>query len=151
MAAGKTIAEVKVMLQCGAVRPLLPDLIDAGLDAINPSRSVAGAWKPKVWTFRIGTHVLGWRLRHAEDLPSGTPAEIRERVARQLRIVAHKVKIFMRRGIIPEQAAQTLPAFNVTGGHPQHRSAPGRAGHFPSPDGCARVEVRNVLVQRPPE
>ena len=33
----KELADVKVMLHCcGGVRPLLPDLIDAGLDAINP-------------------------------------------------------------------------------------------------------------------
>ena len=33
----KQLADVKVMLHCcGGVRPLLPDLIDAGLDAINP-------------------------------------------------------------------------------------------------------------------
>jgi uroporphyrinogen decarboxylase len=33
----KEIADVKVMLHCcGGVRELLPDLIDAGLDAINP-------------------------------------------------------------------------------------------------------------------
>ncbi len=33
----KELAPVKVMLHCcGAVRPLMPDLIDAGLDAINP-------------------------------------------------------------------------------------------------------------------
>ena len=36
-ARAKQLANVKVMLHCcGAVRPLLPDLIDAGLDAINP-------------------------------------------------------------------------------------------------------------------
>ncbi len=33
----KELADVKVMLHCcGGVRPLLPDLIEAGLDAINP-------------------------------------------------------------------------------------------------------------------
>jgi uroporphyrinogen decarboxylase len=44
----KELAEVGVMLHCcGAVRPLLPDLIDAGLDAINRFRSVAAAWTPE--------------------------------------------------------------------------------------------------------
>ena len=33
----KELADVKVMLHCcGGVRPLLADLIEAGLDAINP-------------------------------------------------------------------------------------------------------------------
>ena len=42
----KELADVKVMLHCcGGVRELLPDLIDAGLDAINPCRSPAGAWR----------------------------------------------------------------------------------------------------------
>ena len=31
------MADVKVMLHsCGGMRPLLPDLIEAGLDAMNP-------------------------------------------------------------------------------------------------------------------
>lgn len=33
----KELADVKVMLHCcGGIRPLIPDLIDAGLDAVNP-------------------------------------------------------------------------------------------------------------------
>jgi uroporphyrinogen decarboxylase len=33
----KELADVKVMLHCcGGIRPILPDLIDAGLDATNP-------------------------------------------------------------------------------------------------------------------
>ena len=44
----KELANVKVMLHsCGGIRPLLPDLIEAGLDASIPCRSPARAWTPR--------------------------------------------------------------------------------------------------------
>ena len=54
----KELADVKVMLHCcGGVRPLLPDLIEAGLDAINPVQiSCAGmdAGRPESATSATG-------------------------------------------------------------------------------------------------
>ena len=47
-ARARQLANVKVMLHCcGAVRQLLPDLIDAGLDAINPVQISCKGWMPK--------------------------------------------------------------------------------------------------------
>ena len=47
-ARAKELANVKVMLHCcGAVRPLLPDLIDAGWMPSTRSRSVAAEWTPR--------------------------------------------------------------------------------------------------------
>ena len=63
----KELADVKVMLHsCGGMRPLLPDLIEAGLDAVNPVQISckgmdAGGLEAR---FRQGHHLLGRRLRH---------------------------------------------------------------------------------------
>jgi len=44
--AAKELADVKVMLHCcGGVRELLDDLIDAGVDAINPVQVSCAEWR----------------------------------------------------------------------------------------------------------
>ena len=65
----KELADVKVMLHCcGGVRPLLDDLIDAGLDAINPVQiSCAGMDAAGLKRDFGDRHdLLGRRLRHAQ-------------------------------------------------------------------------------------
>ena len=62
------LANAKVMLHCcGAVRQLLPDLIDAGLDAINPVQISCRGMDAEGLKrdFGSGPDVLGRRLRHA--------------------------------------------------------------------------------------
>ncbi len=66
-ARAKELAPVKVMLHCcGGVRELLPDLIDAGLDAINPVQSSCAGMEPAGLKrdFGRGPGLLGRRLRH---------------------------------------------------------------------------------------
>ncbi len=76
----KELAAVKVMLHCcGGVRPILADLIDAGLDAINPVQiSCAGMERPAAeGRFRRAVDLLGRRLRHATSSsrkPRRTPS-----------------------------------------------------------------------------
>jgi uroporphyrinogen decarboxylase len=86
----KELADVKVMLHCcGGVRPLLPDLIDAGLDAINPVQisckgMEAAALKQdfgKDLTFWGGGCDTQWLLSH------GTPDQIREHVTHQVGVL----------------------------------------------------------------
>jgi uroporphyrinogen decarboxylase len=86
----KELADVKVMLHCcGGVRPLLPDLIDAGLDAINPVQiscsgmDAAGLKRDfgKDLTFWGGGCDTQYLLTH------GTPAEIHDHVRRQIEIM----------------------------------------------------------------
>ena len=63
----KELANVKVMLHCcGGIRPLIPDLIEAGLDAVESRadhlrRHGRGRVEAR---FRRPLHVLGRRLRH---------------------------------------------------------------------------------------
>jgi uroporphyrinogen decarboxylase len=89
-ARAKELANVKVMLHCcGGVRPLLADLIDAGLDAINPvqisCRGMDAAGLKRDFgrdiTFWGGGCETQWLLTHA------TPAEVREHVQKQVAIL----------------------------------------------------------------
>ena len=63
----KELAPVKVMLHsCGGIRPLLPDLIEAGLDAVNPVQITCaghGRHGPE-GRLRPADHFLGRWLRH---------------------------------------------------------------------------------------
>ena len=86
----KELADVKVMLHCcGGVRPLLPDLIEAGLDAINPVQiTCAGmdAGRPEAdfgdrLTFWGGGCDTRFVLSH------GTPDEVRRHVREQVAIL----------------------------------------------------------------
>ena len=89
-ARAKQLADVKVMLHCcGAVRPLLPGLIEAGLDAINPVQiscrgMEAGALKRdfgKDLTFWGGGCDTQWLLSH------GTPEEVTQHVKHQVSVL----------------------------------------------------------------
>jgi uroporphyrinogen decarboxylase len=87
----KQLAPVKVLLHtCGSVRALLPDLIEDGLDAINPvqisSRGMEAAGLKAdfgkditFWGGGCDTHVI---------LPLGTPDEVREHVRNQVSILS---------------------------------------------------------------
>jgi uroporphyrinogen decarboxylase len=83
----KALADVKVMLHCcGGVRPLLPDLIEAGLDAINPvqvSCAGMGAAQLKADFGREITFWGGGCDTHAV-LPQGTPGEVYNHVRQQI-------------------------------------------------------------------
>jgi uroporphyrinogen decarboxylase len=82
----KQLAPVKVMLHCcGAVRPLLSDLIDAGLDAINPVQVSCRGMEAAGLKRDFGSELTFWGggcdTQHA--LPEANPSQIREHVLRQ--------------------------------------------------------------------
>ena len=90
VAAAKELAGVKVMLHCcGGVRPLLADLIDAGLDAINPVQISCKGMDAAELKRDFGSRLTFWGggcdthgiLAHA------SPAEIRDHVRRQVEIL----------------------------------------------------------------
>jgi uroporphyrinogen decarboxylase len=90
-ARAKQLAQVKVMLHCcGAVRPLLPDLIDAGLEAINPVQISCRGMDAEGLKREFGKDLVFWGggcdTQHI--LPCGTPDEVREHVKSQVRIMA---------------------------------------------------------------
>jgi len=83
----KELADVKVMLHCcGGVRPLLADLIDAGLDAINPVQVSCSGMEPAGLKADFGRRLTFWGGGCDTHLilSRATPAEIRQHVARQI-------------------------------------------------------------------
>lgn len=85
----KELAPVKVMLHCcGGVRELLPDLIDAGLDTINPVQITCQGMGAAGLKADFGQKFTFWGggcdTRYI--LPHGTPEEVRQNVHEQVRI-----------------------------------------------------------------
>lgn len=86
----KELANVKVMLHCcGGVRPLLPHLIEAGLDAINPVQITCTGMEPRQLKQDFGRDMTFWGggCDTRRMLSEGTPAEIRDHVRQQLEIL----------------------------------------------------------------
>ncbi len=80
---------LKIQLHCcGGVRELLPDLIDAGLDAINPVQITCQGMAAKGLKRDFGAQLTFWGggCDTREVLIHGTPAEVREHVLRNLEI-----------------------------------------------------------------
>jgi len=87
----KELANVKVMLHCcGGVRELLPDLIDAGLDAINPVQISCSGMDAKELKTEFGKDIVFWGggCDTQEILPHATPEEVRRHVKEQVRILS---------------------------------------------------------------
>jgi len=87
----KQLAPVKVNLHsCGAIAPLLDDLIAAGMDAVNPVQTSAtgmGAAHLKA-TYGARLCLWGGGCDTQVVLPKQTPAEVRDHVLRNLAILA---------------------------------------------------------------
>jgi len=87
----KELAKVKVKLHCcGGVRPLLGDLIDAGLDAINPVQISCAGMDAAGLKRDFGGRLCLWGggCDTQRVLSRGTPGEVRRHVLGQLEILA---------------------------------------------------------------
>jgi len=78
---------LKIMLHCcGGVRELLPDLIDAGLEAINPVQITCRGMEAQGLKADFGKRLTFWGggcdTRHV--LTHGAPAQVRDHVLRQI-------------------------------------------------------------------
>ncbi len=85
----KELAPVKVMLHCcGGVRELLNDLIEAGLDAINPVQISCRGMEPRALKADFGDRITFWGggCDTHKVLPTGTPDEIRRHVKEQVAV-----------------------------------------------------------------
>jgi hypothetical protein len=67
---------------CGAVRPLLPDLIASGFDILNPVQCSAAGMEPAGLKKDFGDQITFWGggVDTQKTLPFGTPAQVREEV-----------------------------------------------------------------------
>jgi len=77
-------SEAKVMLHsCGAVRSLIPDLIDAGIEALDPAQPLADGMSPAELHAEFGGRmVFHGGIDVQELLPHGTPDEVRRATRR---------------------------------------------------------------------
>lgn len=87
----KQIADVKVMLHCcGGVRELLPDLIEAGVDAINPVQISCSGMDAGRLKAEFGKDITFWGggCDTRDILPTGTPQQVAENVKEQVSILS---------------------------------------------------------------
>jgi uroporphyrinogen decarboxylase len=73
---------------CGGVYQLLPDLIEAGVEILNPVQTTARHMEPERLKREFGAHLTFWGggCDTQKILPLGTPGEVREDVKRRMEI-----------------------------------------------------------------
>jgi len=80
---------VKFMFHsCGAIRPLIEDLIEIGVDILDPLQAAAKGMEPQALKDAYGTRIClhgGICTQHL--LPNGTPDEVRSEVRRRVDIL----------------------------------------------------------------
>jgi len=73
---------------CGGIRPLIPDIIDAGFDVLNPVQCSAGGMEPQGLKDDFGDRLTFWGggVDTQKTLPFGTPEEVYDEVSERVRI-----------------------------------------------------------------
>ena len=87
----KQLANVRVMLHCcGGVRELMPDLIDAGLDIINPVQISCVGMDAGQLKNEFGRDMVFWGggCDTQTILPNAMPDEVRRHVKQQIQILS---------------------------------------------------------------
>ena len=86
----KELADVKVMLHsCGAVRELIPELIEAGLDALNPVQISCAGMDAAELKSEFGRELTFWGggCDTRDILPKASPDKVRRHVREQVEIL----------------------------------------------------------------
>jgi len=75
---------------CGAVRPLIPDLIEAGVDILNPVQVAAKDMDTKALKKDFGDCITFWggAVDTQQTLPRGTPEQVKDEVKRRIEDLA---------------------------------------------------------------
>jgi hypothetical protein len=75
---------------CGSIPRLLPFLIDAGADIINPVQTSARGMEPRELKSRFGRRIVFWGggVDTQRTLPFGSPAEVAAEVRERIRVFA---------------------------------------------------------------
>jgi hypothetical protein len=73
---------------CGSVMPLIPDIIQAGFDILNPVQTSAANMQPAELKAHFGDQLTFWGggVDTQHTLPFGTPHEVREQVRERIQI-----------------------------------------------------------------
>jgi uroporphyrinogen decarboxylase len=84
-------SECKVFLHsCGSIYELIPDLIDIGLDIINPVQTTAAKMEPERLKKEFGKDLTFWGggCNYRDILPSKSPNEVKDDVKRRIEILS---------------------------------------------------------------
>jgi uroporphyrinogen decarboxylase len=84
-------SDVHVFLHsCGSIYELIPDLIDAGVEILNPVQTSAVNMEPQRLKNEFGDKLTFWGggLDTQQVLPNGTPEEVAEQVRERMEIFA---------------------------------------------------------------
>lgn len=75
---------------CGSIANIIVDLVDAGLDALNPVQTSAAGMEPAGLKQRFGDRLSFWGggVETQSTLPFGTPEQVREEVIQRIRTFA---------------------------------------------------------------
>ena len=86
----KQKAEVKLLFHsCGAISPLLEDLIEVGVDAVNPVQITAKDMQPERLKAAVGERITFWGgINSQQVLPFGTTEDVRREVRRMIDVMA---------------------------------------------------------------
>lgn len=83
----KSLTQAKIWYHtCGSCLEYIPDLLDNGIDILNPVQTSAAGMEPAVLKQRFGRELVFWGggcdTQHV--LPTATPGQVREQVRRNL-------------------------------------------------------------------
>ena len=85
----KSKGDFKLLLHaCGAIRSIIPDLIEVGVDALNPVQTTAQSMDPAELKSEFGRDITFWGggIDTQHVLPFGTPREVKAEVKNNLEI-----------------------------------------------------------------
>jgi hypothetical protein len=73
---------------CGSIQPLIPDMIEAGFDILNPVQTSAANMSPEVLKSRFGDQITFWGggIDTQHVLPFGTPEDVRAQVREHMKV-----------------------------------------------------------------
>ena len=86
----KKYGKKTLMHSCGAISEFIPDLIDIGIDAVNPVQITAAGMEPARLKREFGKDIAFWGggVSTQGMLDKGTPEQVREEVRRNVEIMA---------------------------------------------------------------
>jgi len=84
----KTVRAKTFFHSCGSVRNILPYMIEAGVDILNPVQTTAGGMDAAELKAEFGDKIVFWGggADSQNTLPHGTPEEVRQQVKERLEI-----------------------------------------------------------------